>query len=281
LLISETVETKWNSRTKKYYELLGYIYTKMKDSFIVDVYDLKDNSMIYVDVRCEYCGEKYSILWLHRTKMVSKNIKHKDCCLACTPKKASETMLLKYNSKNAMYINEFKEKQKQTVLNNYGCENVFQSEEVKNNIRQGNYQKYGVESYTQTEECQNKRKETCLLIYGETSHMKTKKYKLMFTGKNNPVWKGGIRTKRTERITNEYKEWRLSVFERDSYECSKCHQNSHDLQAHHILSWRDNEDKRYDVDNGITLCLTCHQEFHKIYGKTIANRDDLLEFIQK
>lgn len=280
MLISEKVETKWNSKTKKYYMELGYIYTKMKDNFIVNVFDLKDNSGVYVDVKCDYCEKEYKILWSHRTKMIKENPEHKDCCLTCTPKKASETMKNKYGITNAMYSDKFKENLKQTIINKYDCENVFQNEIIKEKIKQDNLVKYGVESYTQTQECKDKKEKTCLIRYGETNHMKTKKYKIMFSKENSPLWKGGFRSKRNERITLEYKEWRTSVFKRDSFVCLKCNKNSRELQAHHILSWKENEDLRYDIDNGITLCTECHKKFHKKYGKTTANRDDILEFIK-
>lgn len=39
-LISKTVKAKWNATIKKYYEALGYIYTKMGDEFEVDIKDL-------------------------------------------------------------------------------------------------------------------------------------------------------------------------------------------------------------------------------------------------
>jgi len=253
----------------------------MGDILKVNVFDLKDNSMVYVDVKCEYCGKEYKMMWLHRTKMHKLDSNHKDCCLECTPKKASETMMVKYNKSNSMFIEEFKEKLKETNLNKYGCENVFQNDEIKAKIKSYNLEKYGVESYTQTQECQDKKKATCLITYGETSHMKTQKYRLMYAKEKSPVWKGGIRTKRTERITLEYKNWRNSVFKKDDYKCSNCNENSTNLQAHHILSWRDNPDLRYIIENGITLCKTCHIEFHKIYGKTSATKDDLLKFIQK
>ena len=40
MLLSKTIKIKWNSRTRKYYELKGYPYTKMGDEFEVDIKDL-------------------------------------------------------------------------------------------------------------------------------------------------------------------------------------------------------------------------------------------------
>lgn len=51
--------------------------------------------------------------------------------------------------------------------------------------------------------------------------------------------------------------WSLSVKERDSYTCKKCGSNK-DLHAHHILPWKKDESKRFNIENGITLCRSCH-----------------------
>jgi hypothetical protein len=34
------------------------------------------------------------------------------------------------------------------------------------------------------------------------------------------------------------------------------------IHAHHILEWSEYPDRRYDEDNGITLCLLHHQMLH-------------------
>lgn len=57
MLITKTVMVKWSNKTKKWYELKGYIFTKYKDEFEVKVDDLSDGSHALVDVECDGCGE--------------------------------------------------------------------------------------------------------------------------------------------------------------------------------------------------------------------------------
>lgn len=57
-----------------------------------------------------------------------------------------------------------------------------------------------------------------------------------------------------------YKSWRLQVYQRDRFACRKCGKRGRGvrLQAHHIRRWADFPELRYEVSNGITLCYTCH-----------------------
>ena len=58
----------------------------------------------------------------------------------------------------------------------------------------------------------------------------------------------------------EYYAWATLVKARNK-KCVKC--GSVDtLHAHHIEHWKDNEDLRYDLDNGVTLCEDCHKMAH-------------------
>ena len=43
-------------------------------------------------------------------------------------------------------------------------------------------------------------------------------------------------------------------------------QNLNPKYAHHLYSHHKNEDLRYDVSNGVTLCKECHLDFHRKYG---------------
>jgi len=80
-------------------------------------------------------------------------------------------------------------------------------------------------------------------------------------GSDNPMWKGGIsRTHKTGYYSSEYKEWREKVFKRDNYTCQNCgkHGSKNYLTAHHIKSFSEYPELRFDVDNGKTLCEDCH-----------------------
>jgi hypothetical protein len=64
-----------------------------------------------------------------------------------------------------------------------------------------------------------------------------------------------------ERNSPEYREWRAAVLERDNFECQHCG-SEENLHAHHIVHFIDDEERRTDVDNGITLCADCHRKLH-------------------
>lgn len=59
-----------------------------------------------------------------------------------------------------------------------------------------------------------------------------------------------------------YRVWQEAVLGRDRYICQDCKEVGGYLQAHHIVSWTEDINKRYDLDNGVTLCLLCHGRRH-------------------
>lgn len=63
-----------------------------------------------------------------------------------------------------------------------------------------------------------------------------------------------------------YVEWRTAVFERDDFTCQghDCGQRGGALNAHHVLEWADHEAHRYNVENGVTLCVSCHRQWHRV-----------------
>jgi len=84
-----------------------------------------------------------------------------------------------------------------------------------------------------------------------------------FSGPLHWNWQGGIARERDRAMQSaEYREWRRLVYERDNYTCQSCGWTGNQLNAHHIAHWALCDENRYDLDNGITLCLDCHRDVH-------------------
>ncbi len=104
-----------------------------------------------------------------------------------------------------------------------------------------------------------------------------------YSGINSPRWKGGISIlgKRIRKGI-AWENWRLSVFKRDDYTCQLCKNksgknNKVELHPHHIKSYKDYQELRFDVNNGLTLCSVCHHFIHKKINKKLCK--NILEYI--
>jgi predicted restriction endonuclease len=81
------------------------------------------------------------------------------------------------------------------------------------------------------------------------------------SGEKHYNWKGGITNINTAiRNSTEYKKWRKSVFERDNYTCVFCGQVGGHLNVDHIKAFSKFPDLRLDINNGRTLCISCHKQ---------------------
>jgi hypothetical protein len=99
-------------------------------------------------------------------------------------------------------------------------------------------------------------------------------------GQDNPSWKGGVTPLHNKiRSSVENRLWIKSVFERDDYTCQKTGRRGGTLVSHHILNFSAYPELRFAIDNGITLSLESHDEFHRIYGKTNNTKEQLEEFL--
>ena len=87
------------------------------------------------------------------------------------------------------------------------------------------------------------------------------------------------------RNSSQYVEWRTNVFNRDNYTCQKCGKRGGDLEAHHLYPFAEFPEKRFLVDNGVTLCCECHSpeysnSFHSIYGVHNNTPEQYYEFLK-
>ena len=72
-------------------------------------------------------------------------------------------------------------------------------------------------------------------------------------------WQGG-KTSDNLRIRGgrEYREWRKDVFKRDDWTCQVCKTRGGFLHSHHIMAFAKFPELRTDLNNGQTLCKSCH-----------------------
>lgn len=88
-------------------------------------------------------------------------------------------------------------------------------------------------------------------------------------GATNHKWKGGVTGERAKRYgSEEYRGFVKNCLIRDQYTCQHCGAKNGMgvnvvLQVHHIKSYAEHPLCRYDPDNGITLCISCHYKTPK------------------
>lgn len=89
---------------------------------------------------------------------------------------------------------------------------------------------------------------------------KQRQAKLGIRGEAHWNWRGGSGTIRHQEMQrDEYKQWRKAVFERDGYACQHCSTKGKYVQADHIKTWAEYPELRYELSNGRTLCIDCHE----------------------
>lgn len=83
------------------------------------------------------------------------------------------------------------------------------------------------------------------------------------------------------RYEARYGRFRKLVYERDNYSCVVCgYSERGKLVAHHLDGYREHPEKRTDPNNAVTLCDTCHKDFHHIYGYGKNTKEQFEEYIQ-
>lgn len=68
------------------------------------------------------------------------------------------------------------------------------------------------------------------------------------------------------------------VMKRDNYLCKCCGKRGEIV--HHLYSYSDYVNLRFDTENGITLCENCHKNFHSMYGYKHNTRDQFESWIK-
>lgn len=100
------------------------------------------------------------------------------------------------------------------------------------------------------------------------------------SGENHPLYNHEMtdeeRTRKRIDIINS--QWSYNVRMRDEFTCQVCGHNRETV-AHHIYSYKEYPKLRTNLENGVTLCTVCHQDFHRHYGYGANNLDQFLTYL--
>lgn len=99
-------------------------------------------------------------------------------------------------------------------------------------------------------------------------------------GENSPKWNPNISEE--DRINGrkypEYTEFVKEVMRRDKWTCDVCGCIGNKLNVHHLNGYGWDIENRTNPDNGITLCVHCHTDFHIEYGFGNNTREQYYEY---
>lgn len=100
------------------------------------------------------------------------------------------------------------------------------------------------------------------------------------SGKDHHAWNPEItdEDRKNRRDRKKVGRWSSQIFERDNHTCKLCKIRGGVLNAHHLDGWHWCVERRYDLENGVTLCEICHRTFHKIYGNRDNTAEEFFEF---
>lgn len=75
-------------------------------------------------------------------------------------------------------------------------------------------------------------------------------------------------------------QWSQEIFKRDDYTCALCNDRGGHLEAHYIIPRSECPEKKFDLDNGVTLCINCHRStfgkehtYKGIFGKMVKEKN--------
>ena len=107
--------------------------------------------------------------------------------------------------------------------------------------------------------------------------------RLFNSGEKSHFYKPELTSEEREkgRLYKEYHDFIKKVLARDDYTCQCCgkYKTEVDILVHHLDGYNWCKEKRTDVTNGITLCRTCHEKFHSIYGKGYNTKEQFEKWI--
>lgn len=179
---------------------------------------------------------------------------------------------------------EFKTKHKGSRFCSFKCSNAQFNKQIDYNCdfcgkesKQTNFEYNRYKNHYCSLECKNNHRSE--LYSGENAPMYGK---IGLRGENSPLWKPNLTQEDRERNRriDGYCDFIKKVYARDNYTCQCCGKSSDgDIVAHHLNGYNWDKENRTNIDNGITLCENCHNEFHNLYGRGNNTKEQFKEWL--
>lgn len=226
MLLTETVEMRWNSKNKQRYIDRGYNYTKMKDIFTMRVSDLSEGSMEKIQYKCEDCNK------IITTAYSSYLNNREDICNHCSIRASLigklkvpyETVKLIFESKGYILVSSEEDYIGSKTKLAYTCSKHGTRYSSYNNMSRG----HG---------CLKCKQETYSGI-GHPMFGKTGKLSPLYgrTREKSPSWQGGL-TDLSKYLRLQLPPWILQQLQRTNYTCELTGKQG-TLNVHHMYSFK-------------------------------------------
>lgn len=232
IIVTECVEMTWCTANIKYYQDLGYEFTRFYDKFQCLVCDLPPGSNKKVLVECPVCSNQRSI----RYKSVIDY--GNTLCQGCSHIKDLAEMT--FGRLRVVDLDRTYRLNKKTRSHYWNCVCVCGNNTT---VLGANL----ISGATVSCGCYNKE---------------------LLSGENNWNWNPNLTSEEraAKRGYPAYERWRTYVFERDNYTCQICGEIGIALEAHHLYSYTAYPEYQLDVENGLTMCVDDHVNFHAWMG---------------
>lgn len=100
-------------------------------------------------------------------------------------------------------------------------------------------------------------------------------------GEKNPTYNPNLTDEQRNSFRSRVQTWAKRVKEKDAFTCQVCGSKEKPV-AHHLNSYASAKDKRYDIENGVTMCRDCHTDFHTNFLENYrvpCNEQDFEEYL--
>lgn len=312
MLINHKVKVKPSNNNKKYYLDLGYKFEN-GETITVETRELSNRSTVIVKFKCDNCSKIFE-----KPKRNVGNIEVNFCSKKCmneymaqSAKERFEDLIGGVSAEEFLYQKYVVERKtvRQIAQEVYGRDTSastitrwIKTLGLEDELR------HGSEAIKVQWENNPERKKSQAVFLKEMwkdgdeirkkikAIMQTDEYKLKqsqskkgtrngmygVVGKSHPNWNPRLTAEervKKRKIPENYK-WIKMVYKRDNYTCQCCgYDKGGTLIAHHLNSWHWDKENRFNIDNGITLCRTCHIDFHHKYGYLNNTKEQFLEYL--